>query len=159
MHYKKGFTILELMAVLFISGLLVSVGAPKMFSMIEDERVSADVQSFVQTFNQAKNIAISERKTIYMLSNNFKSDWDSGWSIFESFPSSSTVVSVDKKSRASIKTSRDIKNFAFNYRGTVKTNYVSNLVSETVTFCGESKRGVRVYISGLGRIKTEDIEC
>lgn len=157
MKNNKGFTLLELMAVLVIASLMLIIGTPKIMEIYNAQKRSSDAQSFISAFNMAKNHAIQNRKKTYLLSNNYQDNWDEGWLIYES----GVVQATSKNDDTKIRNSKFIRNFVFDPRGRVLLNYTSFFIEESFEFCGQrqGESGIKINISGLGKVSREIITC
>lgn len=61
---QRGISLIELLIGVTIAGVLVSVGVPSMSTFIAEARLSAQTDQFVALLNQARVIAIKERRQI-----------------------------------------------------------------------------------------------
>lgn len=67
---QQGFTLIEVMLVIAIIGILAIVTIPKYQALIEQIHLDATAQSVVGRLEYAKQLAMDQRKTIYVAFNN-----------------------------------------------------------------------------------------
>ena len=65
----QGFTLIEVMLVIAVVGILAMVTVPKYQALIDQVHLDSSTQSLVDSLNYAKQLAIDQRKTIYVAFN------------------------------------------------------------------------------------------
>lgn len=65
----QGFTLIEVMLVLAVISILVMVTVPKYQALIDQVHLDSSAQSVVDRLNYAKQLALDQRKTIYVAFN------------------------------------------------------------------------------------------
>jgi prepilin-type N-terminal cleavage/methylation domain-containing protein len=153
---KKGFTIIEVMAVLVISFVLLSLGIPKVGDYVVGQRVQSDAASFANAFTIAKNKAVLNRKEAYLISPNSNDDWSVGWRVSVG---NDELFTKDKNMHTVIES--NIMNFKISPRGVVYKDHDLPMTTQTIKFCAEDPNipGVNIGISGLGKVSREVANC
>lgn len=87
--YPKGFTLVELMAVVGIAAIMVSLAVPNLSSLIMNGRRTAQVNEFVLSMTYAKSEAVKRGVPVTVCSKSQAdetcsgdTDWDYGWLVF-----------------------------------------------------------------------------
>jgi type IV fimbrial biogenesis protein FimT len=83
-----GFTLIELMIVLVIAGILLGLSAPSFSNVIRNNRLTAQANHLVTSFNVARSEAIKRRGTITVCPSSDQETctgdgWDDGWIVLE----------------------------------------------------------------------------
>ena len=88
-HIKKipscrhGFTLVELMITVAISGILLSVGIPSFNQTIANGRLTTNINRLVTALNYARSEAVKRNQTVTVRKLGANSaDWADGWTIF-----------------------------------------------------------------------------
>ncbi|MCB1663919.1 MAG: GspH/FimT family pseudopilin [Pseudomonadales bacterium] len=93
---RSGFTLIELICVLFISAILVFLVVPGFFSLILSNRLDTQVNQFIIAVNLARSEAIKKNKTVLLCARNGDKcsgidSWHEGWVVFEDVDRSTNV--------------------------------------------------------------------
>lgn len=162
-HTDKGFTLLELLVVVAISGILLGVGLPAMGALIERNQFKAEVSALHRAVALSRSMAVYRGETVSLCpltnSNTCGNNWTGKLTIFSDSNQNSTldpdeetigIVSalehsgtrLDRRhSRASAIMFRSTGN-AFGHNGTLK-----------VCMDGSTTLSATIIISGAGRIR------
>jgi type IV fimbrial biogenesis protein FimT len=89
---SHGFTLVELLVVVSITGILLMVAIPSLRAIVERNAVASNVNSFVGSVNQARSEAIKRSGTVTMCRSTAPeaaspacasaTDWATGWIVF-----------------------------------------------------------------------------
>lgn len=89
MKPDKGFTLLELMIVLLISGILIAVGIPNMLNIVRANRLTSQANDLMTSIAMARSEAIKRgvpvnvcRSAEGATPNCGGAAWDQGWAVF-----------------------------------------------------------------------------
>ena len=96
MHRQLGFTLIELMIAVALTGILLGMGVPAMNMFISNARQTGMINDFVASMHTARSTAITtnSRVTICPSSNGNSCevvDWDQGWIVFGDLDSDQVV--------------------------------------------------------------------
>lgn len=78
----KGFSLIELMVVLSIAAILLAVGIPSFRSLIQNQRMTTNVNEFFAAINLTRSAALERGVRVDMIAAGDGSDWKNGWIIF-----------------------------------------------------------------------------
>lgn len=84
MRKRRGFTLIELMVVLAVTGIMLGFGVPRLTAMLQGNRTAASINSLIAHLNYARNEAVrrSTNVSVIALDRNFTNQWDRGWTVF-----------------------------------------------------------------------------
>ncbi|MEQ8231741.1 MAG: GspH/FimT family pseudopilin [Gammaproteobacteria bacterium] len=88
MNTQRGFTIIELMAVVAVLGILLAIGVPSFRALLADNRIVSQLNQFSSTLALARSEAVkANRRVVVCPSTDGAScasgvDWDVGWISF-----------------------------------------------------------------------------
>ncbi|RZK98756.1 MAG: prepilin-type N-terminal cleavage/methylation domain-containing protein [Rubrivivax sp.] len=88
----KGFTLVELMVTGAILVILLAIGVPQLRNFLDKQRVAADLESLVSSFQLARSEALKRSGTVSICAktaadtpacvNGTTTDWSNGWLVF-----------------------------------------------------------------------------
>ena len=88
MKNEDGFTLIELLITLLVAGILLVIATPGFKTFIEDNRISASSNDFVNAIAVARSEAIRRREPVTICSSSDlatcsnNASWQTGWIIF-----------------------------------------------------------------------------
>lgn len=96
MRRQNGFTLIELMTAVGLTGLLLSMAVPAMDSFVSNARQTGAINDFVSSIHLARSTAITTntRVTVCPSANGVtceNTDWDRGWIVFSDLDSDQIV--------------------------------------------------------------------
>jgi len=162
-HTDKGFTLLELLVVVAISGILLGVGLPAMGALIERNQFKAEVSALHRAVALSRSMAVYRGETVSLcpLDNrgNCTDKWNDSLSVFADtdrngvLDDNETLISVlPALSENSLRLTRD-----FNRSSAVMFYPTGSAFGRngTMTICLRStpKLSATISISGSGRIR------
>lgn len=98
---QTGFTLIELMVVVALVAILVAIATPSFVSLIQSNRVSAEVNSFAGDLQFARSEAIKQGIPVSVCASSDgknclgSNTWQSGWIVFSDLDGSGTVTAGD----------------------------------------------------------------
>lgn len=98
---QTGFTLIELMVVVAIVAIMVAIATPSFVSLIQSNRVSAEVNSFAGDLQFARSEAIKQGIPVSVCASSDGKNclgantWQSGWIVFSDVDGSGTVTAGD----------------------------------------------------------------
>jgi type IV fimbrial biogenesis protein FimT len=98
---QTGFTLIELMVVVALVAILTMLATPSFVSMIQSNRVSAEVNAFTGDLEFARSEAIKQGVPVSVCASSNGSSclgantWQSGWIVFSDLDGSGTVTAGD----------------------------------------------------------------
>jgi len=78
----KGFSLVELMAVLMISSILLTIGVPSFRTLIQKQRITAATNEFFAAIHLARSEAVQRGRRVDFVPTEPDGDWAKGWVIF-----------------------------------------------------------------------------
>ena len=160
---RSGFTLIELIATLAIGTILITVAVPAVSSMVEENRMVANIYEFVSQLNYSRSTAISSsNQVIFCKSSDGSScdsdaDWNDGWIIFidrdrnQQRDSDEPLLRMHAKSDSNL----DYKAFGSDNHVAFQPSGVLKVGNGTFTFC--PKRNTiqprTVIVAKTGRIR------
>lgn len=148
---RSGFSLLELLFVLFLAALLLSLGIPALNGVVLDSRRTGDINAFVASVQLARSEAAKRGQPVILCKSSDgltcggrETQFDDGWLVVPENNEATPLVSYQPRSTGSIRSNRAAFTFRPNFaRGT----------NGTVTFCDHrgSATARNVIISYTGR--------
>lgn len=80
MKTNRGFTLIELMVTLLVAGIMLAWGVPSFFSIIENNRVATQANSFIAALALARSEAVSKGISTHV--STVGADWSQGWRVW-----------------------------------------------------------------------------
>jgi len=173
----KGFTLIELMIVLLIAGIVVVFGIPSMTQMVEDNRLTAEVNRFATSIRFARSEAIKRNATITVnRTGSTAAAWEDGWQIFLDDSGAGnaalntgdgdTVIRIEQETDGAIEIRGNESTTGFlsyNGEGRPVRDSDDGIISFHICDSRGASEGVAITISLTGRISTggiaEDEDC
>ena len=169
MQRNRGFTLIELMTTVAITGILAGVAAPSMGGFIEHQRANAATSSLMSHMALARMSAISRNHRAVLcpsrdgLTCEAGTDWSGGWMLFVDEDGNRRPDGSDDILRVDLEpTSRHLR--VVSTRGREQLRYLpdgrspgSNL---TISICNDrSEVLARVIVNNAGRPRSERAEA
>ena len=82
--YKSGFSLIELLVVLFIVAIMANAAAPGLVTWFDHYKSIVQLRNFVTDLNFARNEAVKRGQRVVIEKTG--TDWQDGWQIFEDLP-------------------------------------------------------------------------
>lgn len=90
MNHVKGFSLLELMAVITVAGILMALGVPGMVTVVQNNRILATSNDFISAVHAGRMESIKRRSTVVLCASadpeaavpSCSNDFSSGWIVF-----------------------------------------------------------------------------
>ncbi|MCK5829671.1 MAG: GspH/FimT family pseudopilin [Methylococcales bacterium] len=76
----NGFTLIELMVTLAISGIVMSIGIPSFDQIIKNNRLTTNINELVISLNLARSEAVKRNQPVTIRKSGL--EWEQGWTIF-----------------------------------------------------------------------------
>ena len=141
--YQQGFTLIELMVTLAIATIIVLIAVPSFTTLIKNNRIIANSNTFISAISLARTEATKRGQTITLTSSN-GTTWDDGWNInrggtvirnYEAFDAGTTLTST-------------VTNFSFDSRGAL-----SGASSLSFKLCDDrtNETGIEIKINATGK--------
>jgi type IV fimbrial biogenesis protein FimT len=158
---SDGFTIIELMITILVLAVLISLGAPNLYQMIVNNRLTTEVNSLVAGLQYARSEAL-RRNTVVTIGAS-STDWSSGWNVWIDTDADNAVDGTEtllrsQNSQASGYTIEPPSSVTtspaalrFNANGTIAN--ASPLVMEV---CKSGSVGRVVTVSMVGQVQTSN---
>jgi len=80
----SGFTIIELMFTLAVAAALLVVAVPAFMNIVQNNRVTAQANSFLTAVTLARSEAIKRRDTVNVVADSGTASWREGWEVQDS---------------------------------------------------------------------------
>jgi len=165
----SGFTLIELMITLAVMAVVLSVAAPSLYFLVQNNRLTTDINRLVTGFNQARSEAVKRgvRVTIAATdSSDATNEWGKGgWTIWIDTDSDNvvdggeTVISVDQAMSASmvLDSVGNIGSFSYLPDGSIVG------AGDTLTLCDQTRTGETgrsVTVTATGRVDLDsNVAC
>lgn len=159
MKTMRGFTLLELMMVLAITGVLLAWGVPSFQQMLASNRLVTNANNLVYTFQLARSEAIARGRSIDIVA--ATGGWENGWSVEEPDPADPACPATDAttiKNWEAMVGTPDITYAATCYRYDAQGRLSA---SGTLTICDDrtGENGRQVNLNKIGRIYLSELTC
>lgn len=171
MKRSIGFTVIELMVVLAIATILMGVGVPSFWSVIQNQRMCTAVNDFFASINLARSEAIQRGARVDLVPADSGSDWTKGWIVFidkngnqrpdagEKIIFSHGAVPKGLIIKAAFTDSK-AQYLAYNGTGRTRTN-ASSQTPQTGTFSfvlDDRVRKIKINFLGRARVCNPDVD-
>ena len=168
---QKGFNIIELMVVLAVASILLSVGVPSFRSVIMDNRLSNQSNSFVTAINSARSYAVRYQRNATICATadysaavptcDATTDWSNGWFVWvdknrDSITDANEVISVHEPlADTSTFASTAASSFSYDARG------FSLNGGDDLTLCDNrtAETGRLIRVNNVGRTSVSRQTC
>lgn len=171
MNKIRGFSIIELMATLAVTAIVLSVGVPSFRAVIMDNRMATQANQFVTSVNLARSAAVRFQRSATICASTdhdaavpscaASTDWATGWIVWvdkdrDGATDANEVLAVNGPlSPSSTFVSPGSNSFTYNSRG------FSLVAGDELTLCdnraGETGRSIRV--NAVGRTNVSRRGC
>jgi Tfp pilus assembly protein FimT len=159
MKSKKGATLIELTFVVFIMGILFSMGMPLYVNIQKDGALEAEARDMIGAFSRARQQSIKEGIPVYVYPVNLDDAWTNGWIIY----ANERTIQHDSSSIIDIENTDSINSLKFDPRGRVFDGGTNNPINEvSFLICDVDNKdldGRKVSINFLGKITTSYELC
>lgn len=160
----KGFSLIELMVVLSIAAILISIGVPSFRTLIQNQRMTANVNDFFAAINLARSEALQRGVRVDMAAAGDGSDWSNGWIVFVDQNVNQTLDSNEKlifthgplPAGMSITSNIPGTRLAIGFLPTGFIKLAANQKGSTVSFAQDDDDKKRIKLSFIGRPKVCD---
>jgi prepilin-type N-terminal cleavage/methylation domain-containing protein len=157
----SGFTLLELMIVMFIMTVLAGYGTPVYMFAQKDNVVEENARNFLSLLNRTRLDAIKRGVPVYLYPTSQDTDWESGWVKYRSGIAENIVID----NPVDIENEMGVSAIRFDSRGRIYDGFtLNNLNNVSFLFCdidGDSEiEGRRIAMNFIGRIQVTYVnEC
>lgn len=79
---QTGFTLVELLITLTIAGILLGIGVPSFFHIIQSNRSATQINTLVNAINFARSSAMERNGAVWIGSHDSGTDWSDGWVVY-----------------------------------------------------------------------------
>ena len=101
MRKHRGFTLIELMVVLAVTGIMLGFGVPRLTAMLQSNRTAASLNSLSAHLNYARSEAVRRNAniTVAALDPGFPAQWHRGWVVFIDTNNNGTLDALEQQLR------------------------------------------------------------
>ncbi len=177
-HRQQGVTLIELMVTVAVAAILMAAAVPSFNTMIQNNRIAAQVNDFVTAIHAARGEAIKRGMPVTLCSSsnqrscNAGQTWNGGWMVFEDTNSSGTPVAPESATDARLiriwyplegnaSFSGDAAYLRFHPNGTATWSSApgaARTFTLDIPHCsGDQKR--EISINRLGHVATKRLSC
>ncbi len=165
--YTAGFSIVELMVILVITGILLAIGIPSFQAMIQNHRLTTATNALFMAVNLTRSEAIHRGARVDLVPAGDGTKWSKGWIIFidedndQRPDANETVIYSHGELHRDIRitpsfTDSKVQYIAFNGTGRTRTN-ANSQTSQSGNWLFESgSQSRKVVINFLGRARVCD---
>jgi type IV fimbrial biogenesis protein FimT len=144
-----GFTLIELMIVLVIAGILLAMATPSFSNVIRNNRLTAESNNLVTSFNVARSEAIKRRGTITVCPSSDQATctgggWEDGWIVLEDSTNEVLQVFAPMKGEPTVVSSAGSVQYT-------AEGFLSGGVAVTIGICmtgGDQGRQINITATG-----------
>ena len=166
-HTTHGFTLVSLLSSMAISSILLGLGIPATSSLLESNKLTAEINVLQHQLAYARNTAVEFNQNIVLCKSNDQKScttdgtWSQGWIMFRdtnqdlAHDADEPILQVQGKVRTGLEINYSgfgtRQQIVFRGTGTTSTN-------GTFTFCGTQHTGVSgaLVINRMGRIRVDN---
>ena len=158
---QSGFTLVELMIVLFIMAILAGYGTPVYRHGVKDNVVEDSARSFLSLLSRSRLESIKRGIPVYLYPTSQDTDWTSGWVRYTNGNEENIVI----ESPVAIENETGVSAIRFDSRGRIYDGVtLANINNVSFLFCdidGDSTiEGRRSTMNFIGRIQMSYVdEC
>ncbi|MDZ4338102.1 MAG: GspH/FimT family pseudopilin [Pseudomonas sp.] len=149
--FQRGTTLLELLTALSLLALLVTIGLPSFAALVEKNRLTALLDEFHNTLQEARTQAVTQARTIevcpYKQGATCGTDWSNGWILRNAGTQEILRLNTSSHTEGSMRWSGYSKTIRFRSNGSSPTSNGRLIV------CGHKELIGQVIINRQGRIR------
>jgi len=148
---QRGFTLIELSAVILIAVILLTLAVPSFQQTIVNSRLTSASNDFVTAVHFARNTALTSRSNTVLKSISGTSDWSQGWKVETS---TGTLLKLVEQNLSNVVINANTKtSFTYNEVGVVDN-------SETLKVCSSATSNNRIIsVMASGFVKVSNGTC
>jgi type IV fimbrial biogenesis protein FimT len=175
MTQAQGFTLLEMLIVVFVAALLFAIGVPSFRSLLADQRASSSINELVASFRLARSEAIKTARSVTVCKSDDGAtcgdagvEWEQGWIVFvnttvgtpDTVDAGDLIIRVSPRlpDNFTLRPTGDIDAF-LSYRPTGSAGTTAQNMNGTLTLCDAkeyaSERALNVTASGSTNVSHE----
>ncbi|VAW79514.1 hypothetical protein MNBD_GAMMA15-1217 [hydrothermal vent metagenome] len=148
MKKQSAFTLMELMIGLAIASIVLSVGVPSFTSLINNNRLTSQVNELVTTFNLARSEAIKRGRPIDISAASGDENWKDGWTVEVNGTGTDIRVFAAQKGSHTLVADGDEPTFTYNSQGFLSTACAASCTISLCVASGEIGRRLSIAPSG-----------
>ncbi|TVZ40122.1 type IV fimbrial biogenesis protein FimT [Alteromonadaceae bacterium 2753L.S.0a.02] len=169
---QTGFTIIELMMVLFVVGILVGIASPSMQVMIERNRTEAQLNAIYSTLLTARSEAISRNQPAVICKSADRSacttsgNWEQGWLLYIDADDDGTFDASEEliTSKGALHTGFTLRaasplNNVVSFRANGTTNSTGSMKLCPPSEDTDHSYNVVLSMTGRARVSSEVVSC
>jgi prepilin-type N-terminal cleavage/methylation domain-containing protein len=163
---QTGFSMVELMVTLAISGILLAMGIPAFQSIMQTNRVALQTNDIASSLNYARAEAVNRRATVNITSKS--GGWANGWNVWvdldgdTSMDTDEVLKTLDSLSGnttlAALAGTTAVTQASFNLSGFLDSHSTTVIWTLTPDKCrGDNKRSIQLGLNG--RVSVQASSC
>ncbi|HDP89758.1 MAG TPA: prepilin-type N-terminal cleavage/methylation domain-containing protein [Thioalkalivibrio sp.] len=160
MKTNRGFTLVELMITLVVAAIMLGWGVPSFLTIIENNRIATQANSFIAALALARSEAVSKGATTRVEATG--GDWAGGWKVTRVLSGGGTEdlrVFEALTGQTTFTSTQSITALQFTSKGylDVATGTVYDFVMKSPKCTGNNAR--KITITAVGRPAIEHVAC
>lgn len=164
MNRNRGFTLIELMITLVVLALMLGWGVPSFLSIIENNRVTTQANTFIAALALARSEAVSKGVTTHV--SPVGADWSDGWRVWADYDSDGGMDANEElrvfealKGQTTFVSNEGINDIPFDPKGYLDvaagTVYTFSMASPKCT----GNNGRDIAVTAVGRPQVSRVAC
>jgi type IV fimbrial biogenesis protein FimT len=164
--HPKGFTLMELMVTIAITGILIGIAIPSFTSIITSNRLTTSANELITALNFARSEAIKRGVIVYVHQKSATAHyWEGGWDVLVDSNNSNSYDAADTllKTYAALPGGYALRTVSHTFTGYFPSGLGSSGANVVFSLCNDAdtttSRTITINVVGRTQVSTDTATC